>query len=144
MSGRTLERAQILVLDDEPANRRMLTMHFRLLADCPAEHLHEAATIAEAFAHRDRLRGEGKTLDICVVDYLLAGETGIDFLRRLRDDDPARFARTVRVMVTGCSMPGELDVLQRAADDLQAPVLTKPFGLAKIEALVREKLAALS
>ncbi len=144
MSVRTLEQAQILILDDEPANRRMLAMHFRLLAGCPAAHLYEAATLAEAFAHRDRLRGEGQTLDVCVVDYLLAGETGIDFLRQLRDNDPVQFARTVRVIVTGCSMPGELDVLQHAADELQAPVLTKPFVLAKLETLLREKLAALT
>jgi len=103
--------ATILVVDDEPAIRRILSL---FLIDHDYRVV-EASTGEEAMAAADQA-----TFDLAVVDYSLPGIDGLQTLIRLRERDPA--LASVFMTAYG-SIRSAVDAIRAGASDY----LTKPF-----------------
>ena len=115
-----LSGARVLVVDDDPAMRSLVT----------AELVHEGYVVKEASSATellcaidgDALRSAG--MDLIVLDLRMPGPTGLEVVRALRDarqDMPA-------ILMTAFPEP---DLIVEAAG-LGVPVLSKPFALEKL------------
>jgi two-component system phosphate regulon response regulator PhoB len=124
----------VLVVEDEP--------HVQELVAVTLEHyghrVVRAASVEEAEAAiRDELP------DVLVLDWMLPGESGIAFARRLRGD--ARTRDLPILMLTARAMEADkLTGLEAGADDF----ITKPFSpkelAARIKAVLRRRAPQLS
>ena len=118
---------KILLVDDEPAIRKMIG--FAL----------SQAGFAYAEAG-DTNRAEAELLrempDLILLDWMLPGQSGIDFARRLRRDEHTRDIPIIMVTARG-EQEDKVRALKLAADDY----ITKPFApeelVARIEAVLR-------
>ncbi len=116
-------RARILVVDDEPAI-------CELLQAALGEHHVETATSGELGLER----ALAETWDVVLCDLMMPAVTGMDLFETLRAQHPGREARVI--FLTG----GAFTPRARAfLDEIDNPVLQKPFRLAK----VRDTVAAL-
>ena len=117
------ERApRVLVIDDEPIIRELLVEH---IGD-EGYIVDSARTIAQARAYM-RLRRP----DLIVLDLMLPGNTGWDFLRE-RQADPLLTA--IPVVVISAAPRERLDLATELGADA---LLSKPFDLGEVTALVR-------
>jgi len=121
--------ARILVVDDVPANARLLE------AKLSAEY-YQVATARDGFEALARAR-EWEP-DLVLLDVMMPGMDGFECCRRLKDDD--KTAHVPVVMVTALGDPGErIQGLEAGADDF----LTKPVEyetlMARVRGLVRLK-----
>jgi len=123
--------AQILIVDDERAIREMIS----LALSKEGFACHEAAN-----AHEAEKMIQQHSPDLVLLDWMMPGVSGIDFIRRLRKDDKTRALPVV--MLTAKS--GEEDKIQgldTGADDY----IAKPFStrelIARIRALLRRSTA---
>nr|MBA2721833.1 response regulator [Methylibium sp.] len=125
--GLTLERRDILVVEDEPAVREGLVV---LLKGWGATvHAFESVEAVEAWA-----RGEPPAPDLAIVDYRLPnGRTGTEALKSLR----TAFGSTLpAILVTGSTMSGHEEEASR--DDFH--LLIKPVAPNKLRAMIAFKL----
>ena len=113
----------ILVVDDDPLIRRLITTTLR---DVAGYRLHEAADGLAALEAAARERPE-----IVFLDYEMPRMDGIETCRRLRSD-PATATATI-VMLTGLSDGPAQDRAVGAGADL---FLTKPFSPLRLLRLV--------
>ncbi|MBS0561572.1 MAG: response regulator, partial [Proteobacteria bacterium] len=121
--------ARILVVDDVPANARLLE------AKLSAEY-YQVATARDGFGALTLAR-EWEP-DLILLDVMMPGMDGFECCRRLKDDDAT--AHVPVVMVTALGEPGErIQGLEAGADDF----LTKPVEydtlMARVRGLVRLK-----
>ncbi|HRA78595.1 MAG TPA: phosphate regulon transcriptional regulator PhoB [Burkholderiaceae bacterium] len=119
--------ARILVVEDEPAIRELLSVNLR--------HAGYAVTEAETADQARRLLDAGQP-DLVLLDWMLPGQSGIDFAKQLRADP--RTAALPIVMLTARAQEGDkLQGFDVGADDY----VTKPFSprelLARVRALLR-------
>jgi len=119
--------ARILVVEDEPAIRELLSINLR--------HAGYAVTEAETAEQARRQLDAGQP-DLVLLDWMLPGQSGIDFAKQLRADP--RTAGLPIVMLTARAQEGDkLQGFEVGADDY----LTKPFSprelLARVRALLR-------
>ncbi len=127
-----MNRTNILIVDDEPAIRAMVSTALSLANFAVVE----AESGSEAF----ELIYQNKP-DLILLDWMLPGNSGIEVLRRLQRD---RFTTMIPViMLTAKTMEEDLVLgLKVGADDY----ITKPFSpkelLARIEAVLRRSGAA--
>ncbi len=98
-------------------------------------HLERAGMQVSAFAAvEDGLKALEKA-DVLVLDWMLPGESGLSFLRRLRADPELR--KLPVLMLTARAAEAErVEGLESGADDY----LTKPFSAAELVARVRALL----
>ncbi len=125
--GLTLERRDILVVEDEPAVREGLVV---LLKGWGATvHAFESVEAVEAWA-----RARPPAPDLAIVDYRLpSGRTGIDAIKSLR----AAFGVALpAILVTGSTMSGHEEEASR--DDFH--LLIKPVAPNKLRAMIAFKL----
>ena len=118
-------RRPVLLVDDEPA-----------LLDAMAQGLageFEVVTAASAAEAVSRMAMRKYAVVIC--DHILPGETGLDFLIRMRERHP----ETRRILLTGYMNP-ELLSRSIAVAGLSACLL-KPVHAAELAKAVREALA---
>jgi len=118
---------KILVVDDETTIRDMIGFSLSRAGFCYAE----AADAVQAQAEIQH-----STPDLILLDWMLPGSSGIDFIRSLRNDPNTRSIPVI--MLTACSQEDDkVCGLRRGADDY----VTKPFApkelIARIEALLR-------
>jgi two-component system OmpR family response regulator len=114
----------ILVVDDDPATRRMVTSYF-------AEH-DVSASAAAGRLELSRYLAESEP-SLIILDLRLGREDGLDLLREIRS------ASDVPVIITTGHRLEEIDRvvgLELGADDY----VTKPFGLRELLARVRAVL----
>lgn len=111
----TKARGTVLLVDDEETVRATTADMLAELGYCVVE----AASAEQAI---DKLEGQG--IDLVVTDYLMAGMTGMDLVRSLRDTRPG-----LPVLV----ISGFADAEGIAAD---VPRLTKPFRSAELAAML--------
>src|ERR1700720_3944108 len=114
----------ILVVDDDPATRRMVTSYFE-------EH---AVSTSSAAGRQDLTRhlAEGDP-SLVILDLRLGKEDGLDLLREIRSHSD------VPVIITTGDRHDEIDRvvgLELGADDY----LTEPFGLRELLARIRAVL----
>lgn len=106
-----LEKPHIMVIDDDNRLRELLS---RFLT----EQGFLVTTASSAEEARSRLKG--MQFDMLVVDVMMPGETGLDFVRDLKSSGVA----TPCLMLTAMGEPGQrLHGLESGADDY----MTKPF-----------------
>jgi two-component system OmpR family response regulator len=111
----------VLVVDDDPATRRMVTSYFE-------EH-DVSASAAAGRQELNRLRA-GREPSLIILDLRLGREDGLDLLREIRSSSD------VPVIITTGHRLEEIDRvvgLELGADDY----VTKPFGLRELLARVR-------
>ncbi|MDB5044626.1 MAG: transcriptional regulator [Deinococcus sp.] len=116
--------SHVVVIEDEGTVRDVLRFH-----------LERAGLRVTAF---ESTRGTEEALaqaDALVLDWMLPGESGLGFLRRLRSDPELR--RMPVLMLTARAAEAErVEGLESGADDY----LTKPFSAAELVARVRALL----
>ena len=111
----------VLIVDDEPAIRRLLRTSLR----AEGYRTEEAATGAEALAR-------AAAADIVVLDLGLPDLDGLEVIRRLR----AISAVPIVVLSSREAEGGKVAALDLGADDY----VTKPFGIAELMARLRAAL----
>jgi two-component system, OmpR family, KDP operon response regulator KdpE len=114
---------QILVVDDEPAIRRLL----RNTLQVHDYDIAEAASVAEALEFLEH----GKP-DVMILDLGLPDGDGLDVLRQLR----ATSQLPVIVLSSRGDERGKVQALDAGADDY----VTKPFGVEELVARIRAAL----
>ncbi len=118
---------KILVVDDEPAIREMIGF---ALSRAGFSYI-EAADAAQAEATIDR-----EIPDLILLDWMLPGQSGIEFVKQLRSDPLTR-----PVPVIMLTARGEEDDKVRGLKDGADDYVTKPFApkelVARIEAVLR-------
>lgn len=123
MTSRTEEAAHILVVDDDPRIRQMLTRYFE-------QEGYRISAAADGAAMRAQLRDN--SIDIILLDVVMPGEDGLTLAREVRATSNVGI-----IMLTGRD-----DVLDRVvglemgADDYVA----KPFHLREVLARVKSVL----
>jgi len=115
----------VLLIDDEP---KLLDAMREALAEEFA--IETAASAAEA-----EMLMAARPFGVVVCDHVMPGETGLDFLVRMRERHP----RTKRILLTGYMNP-ELLSRSIAVAELSACLL-KPVKMAELAAAVRLALA---
>lgn len=119
---------RVLVVDDEPAIRRLL--HTSLSAE--GHQVEEAADGQSALSLLGR-----NAIDVLVLDLGLPGMDGFEVIRRLREQGSSV---PIIVLSSRADEAGKVRALDMGADDF----VTKPFGvdelLARIRAAVRHRL----
>lgn len=119
--------ASILVVEDEPAIRELLELNLR--------HAGYVATSADS-AEAARVQLETAVPDLLILDWMLPGQSGVDFAKSLRAE--ARTRELPIMMLTARAQEGDkLQGFDVGADDY----VTKPFSprelLARVRALLR-------
>lgn len=119
--------AKILIVEDEPAIRELIAVNLR--------HAGYKVSEAETAEAAHTLLDAGLP-DLVLLDWMLPGQSGIDFARKLRAE--ARTAKLPIVMLTARAQEGDkLQGFDVGADDY----VTKPFSprelLARVRALLR-------
>lgn len=125
----SLEKIRFLVVDD---NVHMLNIVKTILRGFGAVHVVEAREPHDALA---ALRGGA--IDIVVLDYVMDGEDGVAFLRRLRQDprSPAPFVPVI--MLTAHSEKARVEAARDAgATEFCAKPITAAEMLRKITAVI--------
>ena len=113
-----------MVIEDESTVREVLKFH-----------LERAGMQVSAFAAVEDSLNALEKADVLVLDWMLPGESGLSFLRRLRADPELR--KLPVLMLTARAAEAErVEGLESGADDY----LTKPFSAAELVARVRALL----
>ena len=118
-----MDAAKILVVDDEPAIRRLL----RNTLGVQDYGVLEAASVAEAL----QVLGRDK-VDLVILDLGLPDGDGLDVIRKLRPDSQV----PVIVLSSRDDEHGKVEALDAGADDY----VTKPFGVEELVARIRAAL----
>jgi len=126
--------ATVLLVEDEPQIQELVAVNL--------EHVgHRVLRAASAEEADSAIRAE--LPDVVVLDWMLPGESGLSFARRLRADERTRDLPIL--MLTARAMEQDkLSGLEAGADDY----LTKPFSpkelAARIKAILRRRAPQLS
>jgi len=126
--------ATVLVVEDEPQIQELVAINL--------EHLgHRVLRAASAEEAETAIRAA--LPDVVVLDWMLPGESGLSFARRLRSDERTRDLPIL--MLTARAMEQDkISGLEAGADDY----LTKPFSpkelAARIKAVLRRRAPQLS
>jgi two-component system phosphate regulon response regulator PhoB len=126
--------AMVLVVEDEPQIQELVAVNLE-------HHGHRVVRAASAEEAEAAMRAE--LPDVLVLDWMLPGESGLAFARRLRGD--ARTRDLPILMLTARAMEADkLSGLEAGADDF----ITKPFSpkelAARIKAVLRRRAPQLS
>ena len=116
-----LEKLRFLIVDD---NVHMINIVKALLRGFGAPHIFEAKDVTMAF---QRLRHDA--IDIVILDYLMGGEDGVAFLRRLRTDEASPSPFIPVIMLTAHS---ERSRVMAARDAGATEFCTKPITAAEL------------
>ena len=125
----SLDAGRILVVDDEPAIRRLL----RSTLGVQDYTVLEAASVAQALEVLER-----EKVDLIILDLGLPDGDGLEVIRKLRPDSQV----PIVVLSSRDDERGKVQALDAGADDY----VTKPFGVeelvARIRAALRHRLLA--
>jgi two-component system phosphate regulon response regulator PhoB len=118
--------AHILVVEDEPAIQELIALNL--------EQAGQRAVLADS-AEQALERIQEELPDLVLLDWMLPGQSGIEFARRLRGD-----ARTKKLPIIMLTARGEeedkLRGLETGADDY----ITKPFSVKELQARIKAVL----
>ena len=120
--------ASLLVVEDEPAMREMVAENLR-------EAGYEVREAQDAASAWKSLRAS--RADLVLLDWMLPGASGYEFLRRLRrEGDPAEREVPVILVTARAEEPDRIRGLDAGADDY----VVKPFSPRELRARVRALL----
>jgi DNA-binding NtrC family response regulator len=120
-----MDSLKVLVVDDEPALREVLSLRIDLWG-------YQVVTAADAF-EAERLLGEVDP-DIVLSDVVMPEVTGVELLRRLRGRNTAR---PVILMTAHGSIDTAVEAMKEGAQDF----LTKPLDYTKLHVLLETTAA---
>ncbi|KIH76953.1 two component, sigma54 specific, transcriptional regulator, Fis family [Geoalkalibacter ferrihydriticus] len=111
---------QVLVIDDEAHNRQALSMLLK----------HSGYQVQSAVSGEDALEIMQETpFEIIITDLFLPGVSGIDILKRVKEDSPY----TSVILITGnASAETAVEAMKEGAFDY----ITKPFNFEKLKVIV--------
>jgi len=118
--------ATILVVEDEPAIQELIACNLELAG-------HRALRADNAEQAFDRLREE--LPDLVILDWMLPGQSGIDFARRLRAERRTQDVPVI-MLTARADEQDKLLGLETGADDY----VTKPFSPRELNARVKAVL----
>src|SRR5574340_1127806 len=118
--------ATIMVVEDEPAIQELLALSLQ-----QAGHRVLRALSAEQ-AHALLRAGPP---DLILLDWMLSGQSGLEFARRLKAD-PARRAIPIIMLTARGEEQDKIAGLERGADDY----ITKPFSPRELNARIKAVL----
>ncbi len=123
----TNERARVLIVDDEPEVRNVLS-----------EFLCEAYACATAHSAEEALGLlKSMSFDLIISDITMGGMSGVEMLPRVLENAP----ETIVVVISGAqTIESAVEAMRAGAFDF----LTKPFDLAHVELAVRRALSHLA
>ncbi|NKC12606.1 MAG: phosphate regulon transcriptional regulatory protein PhoB [Gammaproteobacteria bacterium] len=116
----------LLVVEDEPAVREMVADNFRMSGYA----VEEASSVGEAWELISRAMP-----NLVLLDWMLPDSSGMEFLRRLRREEPTRALPVIMLTARG-EEADRIRGLNVGADDY----LGKPFSLRELEARVKAVL----
>lgn len=126
-----MENARILVVDDNPNMRRLISTILRSLN---IRQVTEAGSSAEAVKILERWPA-----DVALVDYVMDGEDGVQLTRTVRREFDSEDNRLPIIMLTGY----EDEMRRRIARDAGATaVITKPFSTRTLMQCLARVMAA--
>ena len=118
--------SRILIVDDEPANRRVLAQALDAFETRGAASGEDALALVAADAP-----------DLVLLDVMMPGINGFEVCRRLKEDDATRFIPVI--MMTGLgNVEDRIRGIEAGADDY----LTKPIDHRQLMARIRTALRA--
>lgn len=132
MDERRIPMGEILVVEDNPGDRRLLLEAFR--EQDPSIRLHFAATAREAtfFLERTDAFRDAPRADLIFLDLNLTGEDGRKFLHRLKASP--RFRRVPVIVLTTSNAAEDIELCY----DLRANCyLIKPWSLGEYGEMVK-------
>lgn len=121
----TTSDIKVLVVDDEPAIRRLL----RVGLSTEGYAIREAATAGEAI---ERIAEE--LPDLVILDLGLPDMSGQELLQRWREE---ALALPIVILSSRTDEAGIVEALENGADDY----VTKPFGMKELAARLRSRCA---
>ncbi len=114
--------SRVLVVDDSPVNRSMLTAFLIKAGVASVEH---ASDGTEALEELDAALAEGKTFDFVFTDFWMPNMNGMELVERLRGDP--RFAE-----LPVCAVTADMEFGHDRRAKLFSAILMKPFTYAKL------------
>lgn len=126
--------ATILVVEDEPAIQELIAVNLE----------HAGHSVLRALdAERASLMVRDVLPDVVLLDWMLPGQSGIAFARRLREDERTRAVPIIMLTARGTESD-KVTGLEAGADDY----ITKPFSprelVARIKAVLRRRAPQLA
>lgn len=118
----------VLMVDDNMTNLVLVRQLVGRIEGCEALAFHEPAAALDALASRE--------VDIVLVDYMMPGIDGVEFIRRLR-----AMPRHVHVPVVMVTTAGERAVCLEALEAGATDFLTKPLDPVEFKVRMRNLLA---
>ncbi len=118
---------RILVVDDEPQIREMLSMYF-------ARHGYETSTAGNTAETLQTVTNS--SVDVVILDIGLADEDGLKLLDRLKKDFPALRV----IMLTGMGLVEDLlqEAQQKGADGYVSKILPLDELLAAVQRILKQ------
>jgi two-component system, NtrC family, response regulator AlgB len=113
---------RILIVDDEPRSREVLTL-------CVEQLGHRSVAVGTAAEAVDLTKAE--VFDLALVDLRLGGDSGIDLIGELADHSP--WLRIAVITAHG-SIETAVEAIRRSAVDY----LTKPVSPTRLEGMIRQ------
>ncbi|GAH31795.1 unnamed protein product, partial [marine sediment metagenome] len=118
------ERASILVVDDEPGLREMLTILFR-------RERYDVTTCPGFVTAREALRNAPIPYGVVLTDLMMPDGAGLDILSMAKERS---LETEVIVMTAHSSVETAIEAMKRGAYDF----VTKPFATSELKALVHK------
>ena len=116
------DRASILVVDDEPGLREMLTILFR-------RERYDVTTCPGFVTAREAIRNTPSAYGVVLTDLMMPDGSGLDVLSLAKERSPET---EVIVMTAHSSVETAIEAMKRGAYDF----VTKPFATSELRALV--------
>ena len=116
---------QVLVVDDDPAIRRLMTM----VLERKGFRVDAAADGIEAV-----LKLGVSEYDAIILDLMMPNLDGFTFIETLAQNDPARLEK---IIITSAASPG---VIRERLGDSAPDLLSKPFDIEELVRRVKKKV----
>ena len=127
-------RLAVLVLEDEPEVRGALLRDLAPLAD--SVRLEPAGDVEDARAALDEVAADGDVLAVVLADHRLPGQSGVDYLVELHEQDRTSMVR--KVLVTG--QADQDDTIRAVNEAGLVRYIAKPWDADTLVEVTREQL----
>lgn len=129
------EKLRFLIVEDEGNVSQVFRLHLTLVLNYPEENVLECQDGDRAYVLVEEMVNEGHGPEIIISDLRIPGLDGIALFRKIQEMLPDYYRRVVKVLLTGVSMPEEVNSLREIVKPLGVYLRFKPIEIGE---LVRE------